>query len=33
MAENAQLIYTADEEHFKKLETYSVTILNPTTID
>lgn len=27
---NAQLIYTADEEHFKKLEAYNITTLNPT---
>jgi predicted nucleic acid-binding protein len=28
---NAQLIYTADEEHFKKLESYNIATLNPTT--
>lgn len=31
MAESAKLIYTVDEEHFKKLEGYNVKILNPTT--
>ena len=31
MIEHAQLIYTIDEEHFKKLEGYNVKILNPTT--
>lgn len=30
MTDNAQLIYTADEEHFRKLEEYNVTIINPT---
>jgi predicted nucleic acid-binding protein len=30
MIEHAQLIYTIDEEHFKKLEGYNVKILNPT---
>jgi predicted nucleic acid-binding protein len=29
MAEQAELIYTADEDHFKKLEEYGVKILNP----
>jgi len=27
--EQADLIYTVDEEHFKKLEEYGVKILNP----
>ena len=31
MIGHAQLIYTIDEEHFKKLEGYNVKILNPTT--
>lgn len=31
MIEHAQLIYTIDEEHFKKLEGYNVKIQNPTT--
>jgi predicted nucleic acid-binding protein len=30
MTDNAQLIYTADEKHFRKLEEYNVTIINPT---
>ena len=29
MIEHAQLVYTIDEEHFKKLEAYNVKILNP----
>jgi len=29
MVEQADLIYTVDEEHFKKLEEYGVKILNP----
>ena len=29
MVEQANLIYTVDEEHFKKLEEYGVKILNP----
>jgi predicted nucleic acid-binding protein len=29
MIEQAQLIYTADEEHFRKLEEYGVKITNP----
>jgi predicted nucleic acid-binding protein len=29
MVENAQLIYTADEEHFKRLEEYTVKVFNP----
>ena len=28
--EHAPTIYTADEEHFKKLEGYNLTIINPT---
>jgi predicted nucleic acid-binding protein len=31
MIEHAQLLYTIDEEHFKKLEEYNVKIFNPTT--
>ncbi len=31
MIEHAQLVYTIDEEHFKKLEEYNVKIFNPTT--
>jgi predicted nucleic acid-binding protein len=31
MIEHAKLIYTIDEEHFKKLEGYNVKILNPIT--
>ena len=31
MIGHAQLIYTVDEEHFKKLEGYNVKILNPIT--
>jgi len=31
MIEHAQLLYTIDEEHFKKLEVYNVKIFNPTT--
>lgn len=31
MHQYAELIYTVDEEHFKKLEEYNVTILNPIT--
>ena len=31
MIEHAQLVYTMDEEHFKKLEEYNVKIFNPTT--
>ena len=30
MVEHAQVIYTVDEEHFKKLEDYNVKIINPT---
>jgi len=30
MTENADLIYTVDEEHFKKLEEYGVKFCNPT---
>jgi predicted nucleic acid-binding protein len=30
MTENADLIYTVDEEHFKKLEEYGVKTCNPT---
>jgi predicted nucleic acid-binding protein len=30
MLQNAELLYTIDEEHFKKLEEY-ITVLNPTT--
>jgi len=29
MLEQAELIYTIDEDHFKKLEEYGVRILNP----
>jgi len=29
MVEQANLIYTIDEEHFKKLEEYGVKIFNP----
>jgi hypothetical protein len=29
MVEQANLIYTVDEDHFKKLEEYGVKILNP----
>jgi predicted nucleic acid-binding protein len=29
--EHAPTIYTADEEHFRKLETHRLTIINPTT--
>jgi predicted nucleic acid-binding protein len=29
--EHAPTIYTADEEHFRKLETHKITIINPTT--
>ena len=28
-AEQAPTVYTADEEHFRKLEKYHVTIINP----
>ena len=31
MIQHAQLVYTIDEEHFKKLEEYNVKIFNPTT--
>lgn len=31
LTDNTKLIYTADEEHFKKLEEFNVSILNPTT--
>lgn len=31
MTENTKLIYTADEEHFRKLEDYNVSMINPTT--
>lgn len=31
VVEYAQLMYTVDEEHFKKLEGYNLKILNPTT--
>jgi hypothetical protein len=29
MVEQVNLIYTVDEDHFKKLEEYGVKILNP----
>lgn len=32
MVEYAQLIYTVDEEHFKKLEEYNVKIIDPVTL-
>jgi predicted nucleic acid-binding protein len=31
-AEQAPTIYTNDEEHFKKLQTHNLTIINPTTM-
>ncbi len=31
-AEYVPTIYTADEEHFRKLETHNITIVNPMTI-
>jgi predicted nucleic acid-binding protein len=31
-AEHAPTIYTNDEEHFKKLQTHNLTIINPTTM-